>query len=197
MGTGDVSPPGGAPQGYFRLRPKVTKERLRGENPVWLRAYALAHRIFPLRTPVTGDAESVWQFYDRCEVIRIVSAFVFAQPLTLCRVFVRRTPTTRLARRSSLKSRRFYCGERAAAGGRNWSSQVLRAGRQKYGPKDLPPRSVVLASSISLLPPLCGRRRSFRCSSSPHTTRCAGLVRGPLCRRLCGGHSSIYHVQRR
>ena len=71
--------------GYFRRRPKVTKGRLRGENPVRLRAYTLAHRIFPLRTPVTGDAVSVCQFYDRREVTRIDTAFVSAQRL-LCAV---------------------------------------------------------------------------------------------------------------
>ena len=124
--------------GSFRRRPKGTKGRLRGENPVRLRACALAHRIFPLRTPITRDAELACQFYDRREVIRIDSAFVFAQRLYCAEFRGGVLPTTRLTRRSSLRGRQFYRLSRAAAGGRNGSNQVLRAGQPKFSPKGLP-----------------------------------------------------------
>ena len=68
--------------GYFRRRPKVTKGRLRGENPVRLRACALAHRIFPLRTPDLRGRGIGASVDDRRGVIRIAFAFVFAQPLS-------------------------------------------------------------------------------------------------------------------
>ena len=142
MGTGDVSPPGGAPQGYFRLRPKVTKERLRGENPVWLRAYALAHRIFPLRTPVTEDAVSVRPFYDRREVIQTVSAFVPAAA-QIAPHFGASAPTTRLTRRRSLEVQQLYRLGGAAAGGRSRSNQVLCAGQQMFRSKGLPRRGSI------------------------------------------------------
>ena len=67
-----------APLGLLSAPPERNQRAAQGENPVRLRAFALAHRIFPLRTPVTGDAVSVCHFYGRREVIRIDSAFVFA-----------------------------------------------------------------------------------------------------------------------
>ena len=41
-------------------------------------------------------------------------------------------------------------------------------------PKGALTHHLVVANSISLAPPLCGRSHSFRCSSSPHKAGFAG-----------------------
>ena len=64
----------------------------------------------PLRTPITGDAVSVWLFYDRREVIRIDSTFVSAAAYLVPHLSAS-APATRLTRRMRVKDGRFYCGE--------------------------------------------------------------------------------------